>query len=119
VKRGRSTGKQTKAEAAHVQAVKRSGCLCCIALGYAHDPDGPMVEAHHLLSGGIRLGHMHTLGLCPWHHRGQPFVAGWSIEEHRERLGPPLSEGSVTFHARFGSDQELQRQQRQLLRGEA
>ena len=95
--------------------VKRLGCLCCLRLGLAHDEDGPMVEAHHLLSGGIRRGHSFTVGLCAWHHRGRLTVAGWTLGMHREFLGPSLAEGSVPFHDRWGSDEDLLEQQEALL----
>jgi hypothetical protein len=114
MRRGRSTGNPTKAEAAHIDRIKRAGCLCCLDRGFAHDPDGPAVEAHHLLSGGIRRGHLHTVGLCPWHHRGRLVVQSWNHAKHREVLGPSLSEGSVPFHAEFGSDEELTEKQRAL-----
>jgi hypothetical protein len=115
MKRGRSTGNPTRAEKAWLQAVKQYGCLCCIARGYPHDPDGPMVEAHHLLSGGIRRGHGETIGLCGWHHRGAHIVPGWSRDTHKRLLGPALAHGSVPFHAEFGSDDELMAQQMRLI----
>lgn len=119
MRNSRSTGKPTAAEEAWIIAVKRRGCQCCIAKGWEHDPDGPMVEAHHLLSGGIRRGHMHTVGLCAWHHRGQRMFGYWTAAEHRDQLGPALSDGSVPFHAEFGDDDELMRRQRELLGLEA
>lgn len=99
---------QTKAESIHIDRVKRAGCVCCIAQGYPHDPDGPMAEAHHLLSGGIRRGHGKTVGLCPFHHRGQSYLQGWTLADHRARLGPSLMDGSDTFHAHFGDDDTLE-----------
>lgn len=115
MKRGRSTGNPTRAEAAWIDAVKRAGCLCCIARGYRHDPDGPLVEAHHLLSGGIRRGHLHTVGLCAWHHRGRLIVTGWTHAQHRAQLGPSLAEGSVPFRDAFGDDDALMAAQKRLL----
>lgn len=109
----------TKAEAARVDAVKRSGCLCCIALGFDHDEDGPMVEAHHLLSGGIRIGHLATIGLCLWHHRARLFVMGWDTAMHRLKLGPSLEQDETAFHEQFGTDEELLEQQNLLLSGVA
>jgi len=97
-----------KAESAHVDLVKRAGCVCCIAQGFPHNPD-TVVEAHHLLSGGLRIGHGATVGLCAFHHRGRVVVQGWTLAEHRERLGPSLAEGSVPFHAYFGDDATLAR----------
>jgi len=115
MKRGRSTGNPNAAERAWIDTVKRLGCLCCIARGYPHDQDGPAVEAHHLLSGGIRRGHLHTLGLCAWHHRGRLIVNGWSHTQHRTQLGPSLAEGSVPFHAAFGDDESLMAAQHRLI----
>ena len=98
---------QTKAESIHIDRVKRAGCVCCIAQGYPHNPDGPCVEAHHLLSGSLRIGHEATVGLCLWHHKARLIVQGWSFAEHRAHLGPSLLEGSVPFHDHFGDDDAL------------
>lgn len=114
MKRGRSTTTMTKEEKAWVDRVKRTGCVCCWLLGHHHDEDGPMVEAHHLLSGGIRIGHLATIGLCSWHHRGQLIMFG-NHRIHREQLGPALSEGSGPFHDRFGEDDVLMGHQRVML----
>lgn len=113
MKRGRSTGNQTKDEAKWVGATKRNGCLCCMAMGFEPETTGgeiPLVEAHHLLD-GLRRGHFYTVGLCVWHHRARLFVSGWTHDTHRRLLGPSLDEGSVPFHARFGTDEELLREQ--------
>jgi hypothetical protein len=115
MKRGHSTKAMTKAEAAHVTAIKHAGCLLCTELGYPREEGGPLAEAHHLLSGGIRRGHMETIGLCPWHHRGALIVQGWDHARHRLRLGPALSEGSVPFQQQWGTDEELQSRMAQLV----
>ena len=107
MKRGRSTGNPTLAEAAWLRMVKEAGCVCCAARGYDREPGGPLAEAHHLLSGGIRRGHQHTVGLCAWHHRGRLIVTGWTHATHRRLLGPSLAEGSVPFHEAFGDDDAL------------
>lgn len=100
--------------------VKTHGCLCCHLLGYLHDPDGPMVEAHHLLSGGLRRGHLWTVGLCQWHHRGRQYLTDsigryLPLAWHRDALGPALSEGSEPFEKRWGDDEELMSIQRDIL----
>jgi len=115
MKRGRSTGNQTKAEAAWIRTVKEAGCICCYERGYKRDPDGPLAEAHHLLSGGIRIGHGSSVGLCAWHHRGELIVSAWTRSTHEKMLGPSLARGSVPFHAVFGDDEELMRKQNQLI----
>jgi hypothetical protein len=111
MKRGRSTGNATKGESQWIGATKRNGCLCCMAMGFKHDSDGPVVEAHHLLSGGIRRGHFYTVGLCAWHHRARLIVNAWTHDTHRRLLGPSLEEGSARFHERFGTDEQLLREQ--------
>lgn len=107
----------TVAEKARVDGVKRAGCLCCLAMGFIHDEDGPVVEAHHLLSGGIRRGHLFTVGLCMWHHRARIFVTGWDHAAHRKNLGPTLEQEANAFHALFGSDDALLDSQNRLLLG--
>lgn len=115
MKRGRSTHAMTKDEARWVGAVKRCGCLLCRRKGYLQEEDGPLAEAHHLLSGGIRRGHLFTIGLCAWHHRGQLIVAGWNHQTHRQRLGPALSEGTVPFEREWGTDDDLLDEQRAIV----
>lgn len=114
-KRRPGNSQPTKAERERMGKVKRKGCLCCLQLGLEHDPDGPMVEAHHLLEGGIRRGHGFTVGLCSWHHRGRLSINGWTLAMQREYLGPALSEGSVPFHERWGNDEALLEQQARIL----
>lgn len=118
LRRNRRPGNRaaSKAERKHLDAVKRAGCVCCIARGYTPDPDNPpAVEAHHLLDGGLRIDHMHVIGACAWHHRGRLFVNGWDHAQHRLMLGPSLAEGSIPFHHTFGTDEDLLRMQTQLL----
>lgn len=105
----------TQLEEQWMAAVKKYGCLCCLFMGYPHDEDRCVVEAHHLLSGGIRMGHLFTVGLCLWHHRGRLIIQGWNHKTHRRELGPSLAEGSKTFEAAFGGNQWLLDRQRQLL----
>jgi hypothetical protein len=94
----------TKAHAARFEAIKSLGCLACRKLGVAMFC-GP-IEAHHLLSGGRRRGHLQTIPLGAWHHRG---VIWYSLnsEQMKEAFGPSLAKGSKPFHAMFGTDDEL------------
>lgn len=59
-------GAQTKDEAAWVAALLEYGCICCRQLGFGYVAP----EIHHILRGGVRLGHKFTLPLCTNHHRG-------------------------------------------------
>lgn len=97
-----STGKPTKAQEARFRAIKDLGCVCCRVLGFPGEPP----EIHHLLSGNVRRGHDHTVGLCPWHHRGVP-KDGWDRASLKDLIGPPLSGGAKAFRAAFGSDDDL------------
>ncbi len=104
---------RNRAEQARFDAIKAGPCIACQQRSIpSHTP-----EVHHLLSGGIRRGHMFTVGLCSWHHRG--FVGGdgsWH-KTFREMYGPSLAEGSKKFHAEFGDDETLLQQQNELLTG--
>lgn len=110
MKRGHSTGKPTKAEAARMDAIKAGPCVACHQRGV----DSWCPEVHHLLSGGRRIGHMATIGLCSWSHRGVVFEFH-SHAEMRETYGPSLAEGSKPFRAAFGTDAELLAIQNALL----
>ncbi|MEY2117099.1 Ref family recombination enhancement nuclease [Rhodanobacter sp. FW106-PBR-R2A-1-13] len=104
----RSTDTPTAAESERMGLVKRLGCLCCqrnAALGLAQPYSGPC-EAHHLLSGGRRIGHDHTIGLCQWHHRAVP-PEPMSERDAIARYGPSVATGSKTFHLVYGSDVDL------------
>jgi hypothetical protein len=84
------------------------------------------VEVHHLLDGGVRRGHAFTVGLCPWHHRGvihifnPPDVYERNPDENRIakmniKYGPSLYHDAHSFHALYGSDDELLAFQNELL----
>lgn len=106
MKRGRSTGKPTAEEAAWIVAVKEGDCVACGIVGPC--------DAHHLLSGGRRRGHLFTVGLCAWCHRGVP-DDGYTAKQMRDTYGPSLMDGSKTFHEYYGSDDELYERQRKQL----
>jgi hypothetical protein len=98
-----STGKPTKAEQARFSTIKDSAvCVCCHQLGLISS----YVEIHHILSGSRRIGHMATVGLCPWHHRAVP-LDGHTKASMRSEYGFSLAEGSKPFRGQFGSDAEL------------
>jgi hypothetical protein len=98
-----STGNRTKAEQARFDKMKEMGiCMAC----YQHSKNTrwAFIEIHHLLSGNKRIGHMATVSLCGWHHRG---VCHASKSICTELLGPSLAHGSKPFRAEFGTDKEL------------
>lgn len=109
MKQGRSTDTPTAEESAWIVAVKSYGCICCrlnplLGLKVA---SGGACQAHHLLSGGIRRGHLFTLGLCPWHHQGEPPVEGMGEADAINTYGPTVATGSKPFHEKYGTDDEL------------
>lgn len=93
-----------------MDAIKEGTCVCCHMRGlYAWRP-----EIHHLLSGNKRRGHMFTVGLCAWHHRGAKSFGRSNQDELV--LGPSLANGSKPFHAAFfGSDDAMLEYQNKLL----
>jgi len=110
-----STGTPNAAERAHMDKIKDRGvCVCCRQRGYGYKQ---LVEIHHLLSGGKRRGHLFTVGLCQWHHRGIP-PFGWGDAEALYELGPSLAKGSKPFRAVFGTDDDLLAAQERAWRGE-
>lgn len=69
------------------------GCLAC----YKESGElGTPADAHHLLNGGRRISHMHTIGLCAWHHRGVG-----------DGAGPSLAKNKREFHETYGDDEHL------------
>lgn len=69
------------------------GCIACRLDGMGHRP--PAV--HHILRGGVRMGHLHTLPLCdPGHHQcGQQFGM---LSRHPEK---------ARFEQHYGTESEL------------
>ena len=110
-----STGKPTKAEQARFDKMKDGvQCVACYQRGIVKSG---YIEIHHLLSGNKRIGHMATVSLCPWHHRGVVYGDGMSIAQAKELYGPSLANGSKPFRTEFGTDAELLAIQNALLEG--
>jgi len=109
-----STKAPNKAEQIRFDCMKEMGiCIACMLRGT--QPDYPQhIEIHHLLSGNRRIGHMATVSLCTFHHRGIP-PFGWGDAEAFDYLGPSLAKGSKPFRAAFGTDAELLTIQNELL----
>lgn len=119
MKRGRTTGTPTKAEAERIRACKEGPCIACESLGdhWLQRCDAEGCDYHHLKSGNMRRGHEYGIGLCVWHHRGHP-LPGLTSPQMRELFGPSLMDGSRLFHETYGSDDELLAMQNRLLEGE-
>lgn len=91
----------TAAERRWMAQVAKLGCIVCLRQGRGYVP----CAVHHIVEGGRRLGHMHTIGLCdPGHHQKSPDPAQPSRHPDRAR-----------FTAAFGSEYELLEYTRELL----
>lgn len=107
MKRGKSTGKPTKAEQARLDAIHNMRCIACevgeIALSCGR------TEAHHLVDKGYRShsgGHMATIPIGQWHHQGIP-LPGFNEREMAFVFGPSRELSKRLFVERFGTDREL------------
>jgi hypothetical protein len=54
-----------KAERHWVDAISQLGCCVCAMQGHENTP----AEIHHMLCGGRRIDHLHSIPLCTGHHR--------------------------------------------------
>lgn len=83
----------TTQERAWMDWISAQGCICCRMDGLAPRP----TAVHHILRGGLRMGHMFTLPLCdPGHHQGgQPLGL---ISRHPWK---------ARFEAKYGTEEDL------------
>jgi hypothetical protein len=83
----------TAAERAWMNWIVSIGCIACRLDGMPPRP----TAVHHILRGGIRMGHLHTLPLCdPGHHQGGQQLGLISRHPWKQR-----------FEQRYGTEQEL------------
>lgn len=91
-----------KSDKSRIERIYRLGCCACASIGV---PNYHMIEIHHLLSGGERLGDRWTIPLCKGHHQGY-FTATQIVllpEEHRAAIG----KGRKPFIKAFGTERKL------------
>lgn len=114
LRKGRSTGTPTVADAMRFTAIYAIGCICCLMAGRP----GRAPEVHHLTETGRhghkRRGHRFTIGLCPWHHQAVP-PTGMTDADAAAILGPSYKLHARKFRLRFGSDDQLLALQDQLI----
>lgn len=78
------------------------GCVVCHLQGFPGTP----AEVHHLLRGGRRIGHLHTIPLCsPGHHRNGDGVKKISRHPFKAR-----------FEQAYGTEEELLAKTRELVK---
>ncbi len=105
----RSIKAPTKDERRRMERIVELGCIACRKEGIQQP-----AEVHHLLDGGVRRGHSFTVALCAWHHRGQLYLMH-DTDGMTDNFGPSLFVDSRSFHATYGSDEELLTYQNQQL----
>lgn len=93
----------TKEQRKRWQQAQYVGCVACALDGMIGNPG----DVHHLLSGGKRISHSHTVILCPFHHRG--------ILKGEHHTTPSLATDPKKFRERYGNDTELLAAQNALL----
>jgi hypothetical protein len=92
----------TAAEHAWMDKVASAGCVAC-----AIDGNWRQAAVHHIVSGGRRMGHLFTIGLCqPGHHMDGSQFGMVSLHPWKAR-----------FEAKYGTQLELLERQRNELKG--
>lgn len=92
----------TKAEQHRLAWMKMDGCIACRKRGNMRYAD-----VHHILEGGRRVSHSHSIPLCEWHHRGINVFSERGDAQLLSMLGPSLAHDKKAFTAEFGTEQEL------------
>jgi hypothetical protein len=96
------TDAPNKSEKRRMDQIVDMGCIASLLEGRPNTP----CQIHHILSGGRRMGHSHTIGLTPWYHVGEP-VQGLTKQRCREIYGPSLALEPKAFVQRYGTELEL------------
>jgi hypothetical protein len=99
-----STSKPKKEEQQRLDLLSRLPCICCYPIVQPN-----RTEIHHLVDFGYRVhsgGHMATLPLCAWHHRGVPRY-GYQRSHMATVYGPSLALSKRTFIETYGTEREL------------
>lgn len=114
-----STGKPTKAEQARLDAIHAMPCIACEG---QQMPQPLRTEAHHLADKGYRIhsgGHMATIPLCSWHHRGE-LLYPLTSREMDFLYGPSFARRKRAFIDIYGTERELlERVNERLIKAEA
>ena len=90
----------TKAERARLSRLKEMPCIACGRHG---------VDVHHIVDKGYRKhsgGHMATIPLCPWCHRGEP-IGALTVKATHEYHGPSMALHKRQFVRYHGTEREL------------
>lgn len=92
----------TNEEAAWMSAITAIGCIACRLDGHYGTPGA----VHHILRGGVRIGHLHTICLCdPGHH--QNGAAKGVVSRHPDK---------AAFERKYGHELDLLELTQRLVR---
>jgi hypothetical protein len=97
-----SLNSPTKYEAERIEAMKPLGCVACAVLGV---PNLNHLELHHILSGGVRMGHYFSIFLCRGHHQHDFTQEQLEWIEPQKRVA--ISDGRKLFTAVYGTERSL------------
>lgn len=111
-----STNAPTLAERERFRKLEQLGCVVSRVYFRCFVP----ADLDHLVSGGIRVGHMATIPLREWYHRGVPPFSKFkkrplTQKEARRILGPSRALEPLAFRERFGPNEELLEMTNQLI----
>ncbi len=91
----------TAQERAWMDAITTLGCIACLIDGHPGTPGA----VHHILRGGRRIGHLHSICLCdPGHHQNGQERGVVSRHPYKAR-----------FEQRYGTEPELLARSRALV----
>jgi hypothetical protein len=92
----------TPEEQARINMMRPMGCCACLAAGIRNVKE---LELHHLLDGGRRISHTHTMFLCRGHHQGQWTPRQLISLDPRYRVS--IANGRKSFAKAFSSEREM------------
>jgi hypothetical protein len=95
-----SLNSPTKYEQTRIDAMRSLGCVACAVIGV---PNLNQLELHHLLLGGVRMGHYFTIFLCRGHHQGDWSQLEWIEPKYRVAI----SDGRKRFVLVYGTERSL------------
>lgn len=101
----------TAAQRRRMTRIKQLGCILCRELGLGIMP----CEIHHITDCGRRLGHDHTVGICCWHHRGEPWTLDMRPSQMTATVGPSLAKNKRAFVSEFGTELDILKRQNDLI----
>lgn len=79
------------------------GCVACAKIGI---PNYHMLELHHILDGGNRMGHWYSLWLCKGHHQRGCFTAVQQVTLEPKQL-VSIGDGRPLFNKVYGTERKL------------